>query len=550
MAAAAQPDRRQTFLNLDTRTTSYKWLVAGTILLASATQIFTGTTVNIAIPRLMATFGSDLATAQWIATGYLLSRTLVVPLLGWMGSMLGNRYLFVGMMTGFVVTSLACGLANSIAMLIAIRIVQGLVMGAMEGLMAVILVQTFPPEQRGLALGLRAVGWAVGQVFFYTVGGYLLENVSWRMLFFLGIPTGILCVILGFLILPRRTEPQTVGPVDYLGLICLGGFLIPLLLAISFGRNSETEVSTLVLLGLGALVGSVLFILRELLTAHPVVNLRLFRMPAFRLVCTSAFLNGLGLFGAQFMVPIFLQQVIGLSPLQAGLVIVPALIFSAISGLATGRLTDFMPAPIAILGGMLSLTVIFYLFSSVTALTAMTVILTFVILYRICMNAIFTPLTALTVQILAPEQVRMGQGLLGVVRSIGSSLGVTITSVFFERRRVAHQLAAYDLYNTDTVVHHDTLRDVQQHLHQAGLDDSLTGPAALRAIRRQMDVEAIASGFQETFVLIGGFFLFASIPMWFLLIRYLQTSGWRQPSPDKREDIVVVNNPQQKERSL
>ncbi len=403
MASAAQPERQQTFLNLDTQQPSYKWLVAGTVLLASATQIFTGTTVNIAIPRLMATFGSDLATAQWIATGYLLSRTLVVPLLGWMGGMLGNRYLFVGMMVGFVVTSLACGLANSMAMLIAVRIVQGLVMGAMEGLTAVILVQAFPPQQRGLALGLRAVGWAVGQVFFYTVGGYLLENVSWRMLFFLGIPTGILSVILGFLILPRHTQSQASAPVDYLGLVCLGGFLMPLLLAISFGRNSETEVSTLVMLGLGALAGSVFFIVWELFTAHPVVNLRLFRMPAFRLVCTSAFLNGLGLFGAQFMVPIFLQQVIGLTPLQAGLVIVPALIFSAISGLATGRLTDLMPAPIVILGGMLSLAVIFYLFSSITALTAMTVILIFVILYRICMNAIFTPLTALTVQIMEPE---------------------------------------------------------------------------------------------------------------------------------------------------
>ena len=540
MTSATQPDPLPTFLNLDTRQPSYKWLVAGTMLLTGATQIFSGTTINIAIPRLMATFGSDLATAQWIATGYLLSRTLVLPLLGWLGGLLGNRNLFVGMMIGFVVTSIACGLANSIAMLIAARIVQGLVMGGMEGLTAVILVQAFPPEQRGLALGIRSVGWAVGQVFFYTVGGYLLENVSWRMLFFLGIPTGIISVILGFLILPAHTASRAQEPVDYLGLACLGGFLIPLLLVISFGRNSETEFSTLLLLGLVALVVGVLFILRELLTAHPVVNLRLFRLPEFRLVCASAFLNGLGLFGAQFMVPIFLQQVIGLTPLQAGLVIVPALIFSAFSGLATGRLADLVPAQFVILGGMLSLTLIFYLFSSVTALTAISVILMFVILYRVCMNAIFTPLTALAVQILPPEQVRMGQGLLGVVRSIGSSFGVTITSVFFERRRMAHQLVAYDMYNADTVVHRETLNNVQQHLYQAGLDGSLTRPVALRAIRRQMEVEAIASGFQESFVLIGGYFLLASIPMWCLLVRYLKTSGWstRTQEEEKRAEAV------------
>ncbi len=142
----------------------------------------------------------------------------------------------------------------------------------------------------------------------------------------------------------------------------------------------------------------------------------------------------------------------------------------------------------------------------------------------------------------------MGQGLLGVVRSIGSSLGVTVTSVFFERRRIAHQLAAYDLYNADTVAHRETLSGVQQYLYQAGLDDSLTGPAALRAIRRQMDIEAIAAGFQESFILIGGFFLFASIPMWFLLVRHLQTGGWSHRPQDERGGLVAVDNHQQKER--
>ncbi|PON17795.1 hypothetical protein C2W62_11295 [Candidatus Entotheonella serta] len=524
MAQTAQPAQTQTFLNLDTQKPSYKWLVAGTVLIAGATQIFSGTSVNIAIPRLMATFGSDLATTQWVATGYLLSRTLIIPLLGWMGSTLGNRNLFVIIMIGFVITSLGCGLANTLAMLIAVRIIQGLVMGTMEGLTAVILVQAFPPAQRGLALGLRSVGWAVGQVVFYTVGGYLLENISWRMLFFLGIPTGILSVILGILILPQQREPQAGAPVDYTGLLCLGGFLIPLLLAISFGRNSETALSTLLLLVLGAVIGCALFILWELVTAHPVVNLRLFGLPAFRLVCVSAFLNGLGLFGAQFMVPIFLQQVIGLTPLQAGLVIVPALLFSAFSGVATGRLTDLMPAPIVIISGMLALSFIFYHFASITALTTIAVIVAYVILYRICMNAIFTPLTALAVQILEADQVRMGQGLLGVVRSIGSSLGVTVTSVFFERRRMAHQLAAYATYNTEIIAHGDTLRDVQEHLQQAGLPDNLTGSVALRAIRQQMDVEAIAMGFQESFLLIGGFFLCASIPMWMLLAGFFQTT--------------------------
>ncbi len=284
MVSTAQRVQPYTVLRLNRQAPYYKWLVASIVLLAGGTQVFTGTSVNLAIPRLMAAFGTDLASTQWVATGYLITRTLVIPILGWLGSVLGNRNLFVLIMAGFVVTSIGCGLATSLSMLVGFRLLQGLVMGPMEGLTAVILVQVFPPRQRGLALGLRSIGWSMGQIVFYIVGGYLMEQVSWRVIFFLGIPTGIISTVLVWLVLPQQQESQG-EPVDYPGLLALGGFLIPFLLALSFGRNSDTAVSTLVWLGLGALAGGSLFIWRELVTPFPAVNLRLFRLPAFGLLC-------------------------------------------------------------------------------------------------------------------------------------------------------------------------------------------------------------------------------------------------------------------------
>jgi hypothetical protein len=233
------------------------------------------------------------------------------------------------------------------------------------------------------------------------------------MIFFLAVPSGIVAAVLGLLVLPQRRESQG-EPVDYPGLLALGGFLVSLLLAISWSRNSQTETSTLLVLGLGALVGGGLFLLRDLLTPFPVVNLRLFLRPTFGLICATAFFNNMGLHGALFMVPIFLQQVLGLSPLQAGLVIVPALLISGATGVMTGRLSDLLPPPVMILATMLALAVIFYSFSSVTALTAIAVVVGYVILYRICMMGTVTPMTVLTVQMLEADQVRMGQaGLIG-----------------------------------------------------------------------------------------------------------------------------------------
>lgn len=384
-SATTTPAQPTTFLQIDTQAPHYKWVVAAIVLTAGATQTFAGPTINIAIPRLMAAFGTDLAQTQWVATAWLLTRTLVMPLLGWLGGMLGNRNLFVGIMAGFVITTAGCGLATTLPMMIAFRLAQGLVMGTAEGLTAVIMVTVFPPHQRGMALGLRAVGWSAGQVIFYTAGGYLMEEISWRLIFFIGIPTGVIAAVAGFLVLPQREYKGE--PVDSWGLAALGSFLVPLLLFISFGRDDNIPASTLAWLAVAAVVGGGLFVLREMLTQHPAVNLRLFRLPIFRIICVTAFFNNLGLFGALFIVPIFLQQVFGLSPLQAGLVLVPALIISGLSGILMGRLADIFPPPAVVIVVMLALTMIFYSFSAVSALTALPVIVGYVIMYRVCMTA-------------------------------------------------------------------------------------------------------------------------------------------------------------------
>ena len=254
------------------------------------------------------------------------------------------------------------------------------------------------------------------------------------------------------------------------------------------------------------------------MTRFPVVNVRLFRQPAFCLICATAFFNNMGIHGALFMVPIFLQQVLGLSPLQAGLVIVPALLVSAVTGVLMGRLTDLVSPPMLVITTMLCLTVIFYSFSSVTGLTAVAVIVGYVILYRICIMGSVTPMTVLTVHTLEADQVRMGQGLLGVVRSIGGLIGVSLTSVFFERQRVTHQLAAYHSYDSTSLAHAETVHELQRWLLQAGIVGATAERAALGTLRRQMDVDAIAAGFQSSFFLSCTCFLLASLPMLYFFL--------------------------------
>jgi DHA2 family multidrug resistance protein len=504
--------RSPSVFRVNTETAHYKWLVTGTVLLAGATQTFAGNSVNLAIPHIMAAFGTDLATAQWVATSFLIARTLMVPVLGWLGGFLGNRNLFVATMVGFVLTSMGCGLAVDLHMLIFFRIVQGLVLGPIEGLTAVIMVQAFPPHQRGMAIGLRSIGWSVGQIVSFTLGGYCLEQLSWRMIFFIGIPSGIIAAILGLLLLPQEREYRS-HPVDYPGLLALALFLVPLVLGISLARRDDTETSTLLLLGFATLAGGVLFSVRELLAQFPAVNVRLFGVPAFRWLCCTAFLNMLGLFGAQFMIPIFLQQVMGYTALQAGLIIVPALMVAAVGGTVAGRLSDVMSPRLMILLGLLLLTGVFQLLSTVSTLTTSGVLVGYIILYRVCLFSIQIPMTSLNVQILAPDQIRMGQGLLGTVRNIGAALGVTITSVIFERRRTTYQLLSYAAYDSASVEHLPTVQAIEHELRGAGIGETELPAMALRMIQRQIDLEALATGFRDSFFIISFCFLLAMVPL-------------------------------------
>ncbi len=515
MTQSSADTRQHTGVWVDTETAYYKWLVAGTVLLAGATQTFAGNSVNLAIPRLMAAFGTDLTTTQWVTTSFLITRTLMVPILGWLGGFLGNRNLFIFSMLGFVVTSIGCGLAVNIPMLIAFRLMQGFVLGPLEGLTVILLINAFPPHQRGLAIGMRTIGWSAGQIISFTIGGYLLKQVSWRMIFFMGIPSGLVSAILGFMLLRQEREFRGI-PVDYAGLLALATFLVPLLLLISFGRRDDASTWTLLMFAGVALVGSIAFVARELLAEFPAVNLRLFRNPGFGLLCVTGFLNTLGLFGAQFMIPIFLQRVLGLTPLQAGLTIVPALVVSAFGGTLSGRLTDIFSPRLLIVVSLGLLVLVFNAFSTVTAMTTVGAMVVYIIAYRLCLFSINTPITSLNVTILDHDQVRMGQGFLGMIRNIGASLGVTVSSVIFESFRAQHQLQAYTGYDASSPEHRALFDEVTRSLLDSGVSEANVGSMALRVIRQQMSIEAVTAGFRDTFFAISFCFLLAMIPMFFV----------------------------------
>ena len=216
--------------------TSYKWWVAVTVTLSAFLVVMNNATVNVALPQLMTTFGLNLDAAQWVITGYMIAGATLVPTVGWLGNRFGNRTLFLVSLGIFVISSGLCGLAWNGPSLVFFRVLQGLGGGPITPMAMVFLVSVFPPHQRGLAMGLYGMGMSFGPAVGPVLGGYVTEYLNWRMVFFMNVVPGALCMALVFLVIPKAQE-MVRRSLDLAGLVTLVVFLVSLLVALSQGHR-------------------------------------------------------------------------------------------------------------------------------------------------------------------------------------------------------------------------------------------------------------------------------------------------------------------------
>ena len=215
---------------------SYKWWVTGTVMFSAFLTVMSGATVNVALPPMMTAFGLNLDQAQWIITAFMIAGAVLIPTVGWLGNWLGNRNLFLLSLLVFIGGSALCGLAWNGTSLIFFRVVQGIGSGPITPMAMVLLSTTFPPQQRGLAMGLYGLGVAFGPAIGPVLGGYVTEHLNWRMVFYLNVPAGVLCMVLVALVIPNTREAVR-RSLDVAGLVTMAVFLVSFLIALSQGQR-------------------------------------------------------------------------------------------------------------------------------------------------------------------------------------------------------------------------------------------------------------------------------------------------------------------------
>jgi EmrB/QacA subfamily drug resistance transporter len=420
--------------------------------------------------------------------------------------------LYLGCLMLFLVGSMLCGLAWNIQSMVAFRIIQALGAGYLFPLAMTIMHQTFPPNERGMAMGIFMAGLSMGPAVGPWVGGYLIEHLSWRAIFYMNLPIGLVALVVAAVTLPAGEKRQR-GTVDLMGLVTMATFVVCLLLAVSQAREygwGSTYILTLLALSILS-VGA--FIVAELTDAAPLVDLRVYTNFSFALASVVTFFNALTNFGVNFVLTLFLQRGLGFSPLQAGQVRLPSAIMWGITSLFSGRLSDKMEGRWLIISGSLALAAVFLLFATLNVWTTIWAVTGLLMIRSLARGFIQPPIIALVMSSLPDDQVRMGAGLRGLLNSLGSTFGVAFAGFWLQQRlAVQTQLLRENQHLTAFDATH-LVDGIRQQLLQAG-EVAVMLPVETQAVlNRWLVQEASVMAYHDMFVYTAIVVVCAAIPV-------------------------------------
>lgn len=419
------------------RNVNYKWFLLANIMLGTFMAVLDATIVNVGLPKIMASFGVGIDKIEWVITAYMLSMAVMLPTSGWLADKFGyKRLYFLGLLL-FTVGSALCGMSNDENTLILSRIIQGLGAGTIQPLGMAIITREFPPQQRGVAIGFWAISAAASVSFGPLIGGYLVDNFSWQLIFDVNIPFGIAAMVFTVLIQREFINPRA-GKFDLIGFVSVTIFLPVLLYALSEGNAATNSAGwhapyILICFAIAALAGTI-FITQELTTDNPLIDLRLLGNYNFGMGNLVMIIFSIGMFGSTFLLPLYLQNTMGYTALQAGSVFLPVGIIQGMMSPLAGRFADKFSAKTPMIIGVLALALSFLLNSKLSFLSEHNFIMTSLYLRGFGMGIVYTPLSALSLLTMPRDKMAQASGITNTVRQIGGSLGVAMFSTLLTSR--------------------------------------------------------------------------------------------------------------------
>jgi EmrB/QacA subfamily drug resistance transporter len=470
-----------------------RWWTLGAVSLGLFMIMLDNTVVNVALPSIQQSLGLSLSELEWVVAGYALTFAALMLTGGKLADLLGRRRVFVAGLVVFTLASLACGLAGSAEVLIGARVVQGIGAAMMNPATLSIITATFPPRQRGTAIGIWAGVSALALAIGPLVGGLLSEHVDWSWIFFVNVPVGIVAIAAAYAFIDESRDTSRDQRPDVPGLVTSGVGLFALTYAL-IEANSHGWGSTRILGAFAlAAVSLAAFVLLELRQRRPMLDLTLFRNATFSGANVAMLLVALAMFGVFFYVSLYVQQILGYSPVEAGASFLPATILIAMLAPFVGRVVDRVGSRWLTSSGMVLLALSLVLFARLGTGSSYWEILPGLVVMGVGMALTMTPTTAAAMGSVPRDQAGVGSAVLNSMRQVGGSLGIAITGAI-----VAHvtstSLAAGDTQPVAFVHGFQRGLEVAAAIALAG---AVVAVVSMRGHREQLRAPSDEPAFQE-----------------------------------------------------
>jgi DHA2 family multidrug resistance protein len=417
--------------------------IAITVTLATFMEALDSSIANVAMPHIGGSLSASISESTWVLTSYLVANAMVLPISGWIANRMGRKRFYMTCVMLFTMASLLCGLAPTLPMLVFFRVVQGAAGGGLQPSEQSILADTFPPEKRSMAFALYGVAVVMAPVLGPTVGGWIVDNYSWRWIFFLNIPVGILSLYLTNRLVEdppylAAIRKRRIG-IDYWGLGLLVVGIGALQIMLDKGQEDDWFGSRfIVTCFVLAVVGLAIFIVRELTIEHPILDLRLFKQRNVGMTQLVMFMVGLSLYSSTVLIPQFLQEIMGYSARQAGMAVSSGgLVLMALFPVAGALAPKFDPRKL-VAGGFIITTYGLYRMTNIDLNISFAMAVSWRAVIALGLPFLFIPINTLCYSGIPQEKYNEVSGLTALMRNLGGSVGISFVTTLLARQSQKH----------------------------------------------------------------------------------------------------------------
>lgn len=491
--SAAEPH----FLGLD-----HKWLVAIAVIFGLFMSVLDTTVVNIALSKLQAVFGATLNDVQWVITGYTLAQTISIPIFGYLADRYGTKWIYIISLALFTIASVFCGLSWNVGSMIFFRVLQGLGGGSLMPLAIAQVFAVFPPEERGLSQAAIGIPVLLAPAIGPTVGGYIVQYSDWRLIFYINVPIGVLGIFMCIFLL-KRGYANSHARLDFPGVVLSTFAFASLVYGIGEAASDGWDSFKVIGFSIFGLISLIALIIVELHTDDPLLDFSLFRHWNWTSANLIAWATTLALFGALFLIPVYLQSLRGLNPMQAGLVLLPSGIATMFVLPFSGIVMDRFGPKWSILIGLAALGISSYLIAHITLATPTTLLQLWLIGRSVGLGFAAQPASVIALSDVPRDELARGSSFFNVMRQVASAFSTSFLATYVKDQTIPHFAHLAEQTDPSSSVY----TYVRGMITQAALQGRWTLPVQAEVVLqivREMRLQASVMAYRDALLLITG----------------------------------------------